>query len=108
MGAAQNLIQSETAVTGAMEMGYPESSVLYLGLVLLISTVLYAVPKTNVIGAVLLTAWLGSAVATHVMRGKEGKDGNPLNEVRMLCNSIMENDGKMAEERGTLSNIWSK
>ncbi|RSC93492.1 DoxX family protein [Tenacibaculum singaporense] len=67
MGAVQNLMQSETAVTQAMEMGYPESSVLYLGLILLISTVLYAIPKTNVIGAVLLTAWLGGAVATHVI-----------------------------------------
>lgn len=67
MGAVQNLMQSETAVTQAMEMGYPESSVLYLGLVLLISTVLYAIPKTTVVGAILLTAWLGGAVATHVI-----------------------------------------
>jgi hypothetical protein len=29
----------------------------------------------------------------HRMRGAEGKDGNPINEVRMLVDSIMENDG---------------
>ena len=31
----------------------------------------------------------------HRMRGAEGKDGNPLNEVRMLGDAIMENDGVM-------------
>jgi len=29
----------------------------------------------------------------HRMRGAEGKDGNPLNEVRMLCDAIMEHEG---------------
>jgi len=29
----------------------------------------------------------------HRMRGAEGKDGNPLNEVRMLCDAIMEHGG---------------
>jgi len=48
-------------------MGYPESSVLYLGMVLLVSTVLYAIPKTSILGAILLTAWLGGAVATHII-----------------------------------------
>ena len=35
----------------------------------------------------------------HRMRGAEGKDGNPLNEVRMLCDAIMENDGVLAENK---------
>ena len=67
MGAVMNLIQNEEAVRGATEMGYPESTVVYLGLVLLVSTLLYAIPKTSGIGAILLTGWLGGAVATHVI-----------------------------------------
>ena len=36
----------------------------------------------------------------HRGRGLEGKDGNPLNEVRLLCRSIMENDGVMVADKG--------
>jgi hypothetical protein len=32
----------------------------------------------------------------HRTRSREGKDGNPLNEVRMLCDSILENNGLLA------------
>ena len=67
MGATFNILQTETAVTGAKEMGYPESSVFYLGIIILISTALYLFPKTSVLGAALITAWLGGAVATHMI-----------------------------------------
>ncbi|MEN8789460.1 MAG: DoxX family protein [Flavobacteriaceae bacterium] len=67
LGSVNNILQTEMAVNAAVDMGYPEASVLYLGIVLLLSTILYALPKTNFIGAVLLTAWLGGAVATHVI-----------------------------------------
>lgn len=43
-----------------------------LGVVLLISTLLYATPQTAVLGAILLTGYLGGAVATHA------RIGNPL------------------------------
>ena len=35
----------------------------------------------------------------HRLRNREGKDGNPLNEVRMLCNAIMENKGRMSADK---------
>ncbi|MET0556912.1 MAG: hypothetical protein ABW221_27985, partial [Vicinamibacteria bacterium] len=35
----------------------------------------------------------------HRTRGMEGKDGNPLNEVRMLCTSILQNDGHLAADK---------
>uniref|UniRef100_UPI0035CB43D7 DoxX family protein n=1 Tax=uncultured Sphingomonas sp. TaxID=158754 RepID=UPI0035CB43D7 len=43
-----------------------------LGIVLLVPALLYAVPRTAILGAILLTAYLGGAVATHV------RIGNPL------------------------------
>ena len=67
MGAVNNLLQTEIAVEGAVEFGYPKDSVLYLGLILFNATVLYAIPKTTFIGGLLFTAWLGGAVATHVI-----------------------------------------
>ncbi|NAS13294.1 DoxX family protein [Poritiphilus flavus] len=67
MGAMMNLLQTEEAISGATELGYPESTVLYLGLILLASTILYIIPRTAILGAILLTAWLGGAVATHII-----------------------------------------
>ncbi|MGH7964070.1 MAG: DoxX family protein, partial [Candidatus Binatia bacterium] len=40
--------------------------ILGLGIVLLACTVLYLIPRTSVLGAILLTGYLGGAVATHV------------------------------------------
>ena len=57
-------------VEGTAKVGYPDGCLVPLGLVLLASTVLYAIPRTTVLGAILLTAYLGGATATHVRMGQ--------------------------------------
>ena len=65
------LVKPEPVVKATVELGYPESVILGLGIVLLACTVLYLIPRTAVLGAILLTGYLGGAVATHV-RVEEG------------------------------------
>ncbi len=48
------------------DLGYPESSVVWIGVVLLICTMVYAIGRTSFLGAVLLTGYLGGAIATNV------------------------------------------
>ena len=47
-------------------LGFPESTLVGIGIVLLLSTALYGIPKTAAFGALLLTAYLGGAVAANV------------------------------------------
>ena len=59
-------------VTETMDrMGYGSSETLArsLGLITLVCTVLYAVPPTSILGAILLTGYLGGAIASHVRIG---------------------------------------
>lgn len=60
------LIQPQEVIIATVQLGYPESIITGLGLLLLLSTLLYAIPKTSFFGALLLTAYLGGAVATHL------------------------------------------
>jgi hypothetical protein len=54
------------AVEGTTRLGYPENLVVPLGLVELICLIAYLVPRTAVLGAILLTGYLGGATATQV------------------------------------------
>ena len=48
------------------QYGYPESAITGVGLACFVSVILYVIPRTAVLGAILLTGYLGGAVATHV------------------------------------------
>jgi len=72
MDAVGKLVKPAPVVEGTVQLGYPESVLLGLGIVLLGCTVLYVIPRTAILGAILLTGYLGGAVATHV------RVGNPL------------------------------
>ena len=56
-------------VEGLTRFGYPVALAPWIGLSLLFSTVLYAVPRTMVLGAILVTGYLGGATATQVRVG---------------------------------------
>jgi len=57
------------AVQGTTELGYPAGTVLWIGVIELVCLVLYLVPRTSVLGALMLTGYLGGAIATHVRVG---------------------------------------
>src|SRR5215831_19106830 len=59
----------EFVVKATGQLGYPENVIVPLGLVLLAATSLYLIPRTSVLGAILLTGYLGGAIATHVRVG---------------------------------------
>ena len=51
-------------------LGYHESVAVGLGILLLACTAVYAIPRTSVLGAILLTGYLGGATATHLRAGE--------------------------------------
>ena len=60
------LVKPAVVVEATVQLGYPESVIVGLGAVLIACTILYLIPRTAVLGAILLTGYLGGAVATHV------------------------------------------
>ena len=69
MDTTMKLLQLDVVKSTMVELGWPGEMGLPLGVILAVCTVLYVVPQTAVLGAVLLTAYLGGAVATHVRIG---------------------------------------
>lgn len=65
------VLNLDFAVEATIELGYSADLVVPIGITLLASTVLYAIPRTAAIGAILLTGYLGGAIATSV-RLEEG------------------------------------
>ncbi len=69
MDATMKLLRLPVVIETTTQLGWPTSSVVPLGIILLVATLLYLLPKTSILGAVLLTAYLGGAVATHARIG---------------------------------------
>lgn len=67
---AMKLAKPAVVVDATTKLGYSESVIIPLGIVLIACTILYLIPPTSVLGAILLTAYLGGAVATHVRAGE--------------------------------------
>ncbi len=63
---AMKVTQSAEVMEGFTHLGYPSGVALWIGIVELACAILYLVPKTAILGAILVTGYLGGATATHV------------------------------------------
>jgi hypothetical protein len=68
--SAIKIMKASPAVEGMLQLGYPISLVPRIGLILLVSTALYLIPRTSILGALLLTAYLGGATASQLRLGE--------------------------------------
>ena len=68
--AAMKLAKPPAVLQGFLHFGYPESLLLGLAVVEIACAVVYAIPRTSVLGAILVTGYLGGATATHVRVGE--------------------------------------
>jgi hypothetical protein len=66
------LMRIDPVLDSFRELGYPVSLAIWIGTLELVCLALYLIPRTAVLGAILLTGYLGGAIATHV------RLGNPL------------------------------
>lgn len=64
------LMKPAPVVEGFAHLGYPASLALGLGIIELTCAVVYVIPRTSVLGAILLTGYLGGATATHLRIGE--------------------------------------
>ena len=71
MDGVMKLIQPQVVIGATQQIGWPvdATTLTVLGLILLASTALYAFPPSAVLGAILLTGYLGGAVASHARLG---------------------------------------
>jgi hypothetical protein len=66
---AMKLWKPAVVLEATRQLGYPESGVGGIGIVLLACTLLYTFPRTSILGAILLTGYLGGAVASQLRVG---------------------------------------
>ena len=69
MSAFMKLSRNPQAVDGFHKAGYPDKALLILGIIEVACTVIYLIPNTAMLGAILLTGYLGGAVNHHVQAG---------------------------------------
>ncbi|AHF14278.1 DoxX family protein [Niabella soli] len=66
MSASMKLTQNASALQQAGAMGFSPETYLAIGIVEILSLILFIIPRTAIIGALLLVAYMGGAIATHV------------------------------------------
>ncbi|MDP1591854.1 MAG: DoxX family protein [Prosthecobacter sp.] len=72
MDATMKLLQLPIVAETGLALGWPSETAFFLGVILMLCTLLYVWPRTAILGAILLTGYLGGAIASHI------RIGNPL------------------------------
>jgi hypothetical protein len=70
--AFAKVVKMAPAIEGTMALGFPVSAVPVIGIIELACIAIYVVPRTSLLGAILLTGYLGGAIASQL------RVGNPL------------------------------
>lgn len=63
------VMKVRAVLEASAQLGYPTGTIFTIGIILLICTVFYVIPQTAVLGALLLTGYLGGAVASNLRIG---------------------------------------
>ena len=71
LDAVIKVLRLAPAIEATVQLGYPEHLVLTIGLVELACLIVYMIPRTAVLGAILMAGYLGGAVTTHLRIGSE-------------------------------------
>ena len=66
---AMKLLKVPAVIVGMAHYGYPEHLILYIGLLEVACVIVYLIPRTAILGAILMTGYLGGATATNVRVG---------------------------------------
>jgi hypothetical protein len=67
--ALMKLIKEPHVIAASADLGYPTASIVFIGALLLGCTLIYVIPRTAILGAILLTGYLGGAVASNLRIG---------------------------------------
>jgi DoxX-like family len=63
------LLKVPQVVDATIRIGFPVTTIVGIGITLLVCTAIYAVPKTSILGVILLTGYLGGATAAQLRAG---------------------------------------
>ena len=63
------VMKVRAVIEASAQLGYPANTIFAIGIILLVCTVFYIIPQTAVLGAILLTGYLGGAVAANLRIG---------------------------------------
>lgn len=67
--AVMKVFEATVSMEGSIQLGWPPELVQAIGIILLLSTVIYMIPRTAAIGAILITGYLGGAISIMLRAG---------------------------------------